>query len=437
MIPIEKKPVPRLERFGLEAVPQELRKTGWVEYFIIQFAFSFNAGNVLLPALAVMDGGLSFSQAFFSCAAGAFLAFLLVSFLSLPGSVSGLPAQYAIRSILGSRVGQYAASPIRSLISLYWFSVQTIGGTWMLIESLKRFGVQSVSFPLLAAGLGAIMIGITIVGFHAVKKAAAYFLPFLLAGEGIILYLYFTTNTSLTASVSTQTADGADSLRMLLFASLVFVQYVAGVSASADMTRYARSPLHGFWGMFAGNFIGFLMTAFLGIFSAFYFAEINPFLSASRLTESSLLFFIILAASILSLISINLSNAYTGSFSLLNIFPSLGRIKSAVLFGTAGIILSTMPAVVTEAKNWITILGSLSIPLSAVIVSDFLFVKKRTISDTDLLHMGNVNRQAVFSMAAGILIYWVIPSAAGPGFISFIATCVIYILIIQKKAGSN
>ncbi|AZB43924.1 cytosine permease [Bacillus sp. FJAT-42376] len=442
MIPIEKKPLQRLERFGLEAVPAELRKTGWVEYFIIQFTFSFNAGNVLLPALAVMEGGLRFSEALLSCLAGAFFAFLLVSFLSLPGSLNGLPAQYALRTILGSRLSQYAASPVRSLISVYWFSVQTIGGTWMIIESLKRFGVQHVPFSILAAGLGAVMIGITVIGFHAVKKATAYFLPVLLAGEGIILYLYFTTNTSAPASVSTQAGGASEGhvWTMLLFASLVFVQYVAGVSASADMTRYAKSPNHGFWGMFAGNFIGFSITAFLGIFSAVHFSEVNPFLSASKLTGSTALFSIILAASVLSLISINLSNAYTGSFSLLNIFPALGRIKSAVLFGSAGIILSTIPSIVTEAKVWITMLGSLSIPLSAVITSDFLIVKRRRISEMDLLSMRQVNRDAVLSMASGILLYWVIPSGAAPGFISFICTFLLYTAITKfrkKRLGQK
>ncbi|WP_338324898.1 purine-cytosine permease family protein [Metabacillus mangrovi] len=433
MIPVEKRSAVRLERFGLEAVPADLRKTGWAGYFIIQFTFSFNAGNVLLPALAVLEGGLSFSQAMASVLSGALFAFILVSFLSLPGSVSGLPAQYAIRSMIGTRLGRFAASPIRSLISLYWFAVQTIGGTWMLLEGFKRFGSASLPFPVLAAGLGAVMIAITIVGFHAVKKATVYFLPFLLAGEGIIAYLYFTTDEALPASAGAYSAETGSAGAMMLFGSLVFVQYAAGVSASADMTRYAKSPGHGFWGMLAGNFAGFALTAFLGIYSAVYFSEINPFLAASRLTDSPPLLLIILTAAVLSLVSINLSNAYTGSFSLLNIFPSLGRIKSAVIFGAAGILLSTLPAVVTEAKSWISILGNLVIPLCAVICADFLVVKKRIFTEENLSQTEAVNKDAAAAMAAGMLIYWIVPEWAAPGFVSFFAAGVLYLILKLPK----
>lgn len=67
----------KMERFGLEAVPKELRSTSWFDYFLIQLSFSVNAGNFLLPALAVMEGGLSVMQAAVSTIIGAAFAFYL------------------------------------------------------------------------------------------------------------------------------------------------------------------------------------------------------------------------------------------------------------------------------------------------------------------------------------------------------------------------
>ncbi|MFY4774604.1 hypothetical protein [Metabacillus sp. RGM 3146] len=93
----------------------------------------------------------------------------------------------------------------------------------------------------------------------AVKRAAKYFLPFLLLGKGVILYLYFTTNKGVWASASTQ-GTGFPIASMCLFASLVFVQYISGAIASFDITRYAKSPAHGFFDMFSGNTGGFMMT---------------------------------------------------------------------------------------------------------------------------------------------------------------------------------
>lgn len=430
---IEKSHSGAIEKFGLESVPKELRKTKWYEYFIIQFSFSVNAGNFLLPALAVTEGRLSVTQAFFSCLTGAILAFFFVSYLSLPGARDGIPAQFAIRSILGSKATRFLASPIRSITSLYWFAVQTIGGTMMITELFDRYFHYRLPFTLLAVLLSSLMILITVIGFDAVKRATKYFLPFLLLGQGVILFLYFTTNKGSWASSSTQDT-GFPIASMCLFASLVFVQYISGATASADITRYAKSPAHGFFGMFSGNVGGFMMTAFLGAFSASRFHMLNPYISASSVSSSQVLTGIILLASVLSMIAINLNNAYTGSYSLLNIFPSLGRLKSAFVFGLAGIMASTIPSLVSDAKVFIGWLGCLIIPLSSVVVSDYLFI--RQVRKTGVGHI-EVNKIAIASIIFGMAVYLLIPASFSPGFISFFLTSLFYFLFTVRFEKSR
>ncbi|MCD7032779.1 cytosine permease [Metabacillus sp. GX 13764] len=425
MATIERTRQGAIEKFGLESVPAELRKTKWFEYFIIQFSFSVNAGNVLLPALAVTEGHLSILQAFFSCLAGAVLAFFFVSYLSLPGARDGIPAQYFIRSILGTKAARFLASPIRSITSLYWFAVQTIGGTMMIIPLTERYFHVRPPFALLAAILSSIMILIIVIGFEAVKRATKYFLPVLLLGQAVILYLYFTTDSASAAPVSSQGGSIPFGV-MCLFASLVFVQYISGATASADMTRYARSPKDGFAGMFAGNVCGFMMTAALGAFSAAKFHEINPFISAAALSSSGILTGIVLLSSILSMIAINLNNAYSGSFSLLNIFPALGRLKSAFLFGAAGIAASMVPSLVSEAKLFIGWLGCLIIPLCAVVVTDYLLIKQPV---EKMAGFGDANKNTLIGIGFGMLVYLLIPAAFSPGFISFVLTSFVYFLL--------
>lgn len=114
----------------------------------------------------------------------------------------------------------------------------------------------------------------------------------------------------------------------------LFLFSIFQVSApQQDMGRYVKSPKHGFFGLDTGNFWGFFLTACFGAYSAFYYNQLNPFISASSLTDSIPIVMVILRCSFISMFSINLNNAYTGAFSLLNIFPSLGRLKSAALFG--------------------------------------------------------------------------------------------------------
>ncbi|MFD1019034.1 purine-cytosine permease family protein [Thalassobacillus hwangdonensis] len=429
----------RLEKFGLESVPRELQRTPWYRFAFIQIAISANAGNFLVPALAVIQGELSFIAAILATCLGAWVGFAFVSILSLPGARLGLPAQYVIRSMLGVQGARYLSSPIRSLTSLYWFSVQTIGGTVVLQQLIVRATGEQIPFLLLSIPFSIIMVMLALVGFEAVKRATTYFLPMLLAGEMIMLYIYFTTNSGDRSllMLSSETSHGSFSM-MLFYASLAFVQYVSGVSASADMTRYARTPKEGAWGLFIGNALGFTLTAVIGCASAYLFHELNPFVSSSAQVQSPLIIGIITLTAVISMISINISNAYTGGYSLLNTFPRLSRIQSAVLFGALGVCFSSIPALVYEAEVFISMLGGFVIPISAVICADYIFIKKMKLDETALIHLTkarSINAVAILSIGIGAVLYFLIPGGWSPGFIAFVLTFSLYtwIKLIEQR----
>ncbi|MFC4321079.1 purine-cytosine permease family protein [Litchfieldia salsa] len=418
-----------IETFGLEPVPVELRKTSWKEYFIIQAAFSVNSGNFLVPALAVLEGGLSFFAAIISTVIGAAIAFLFVSILSLPGANNGIPSQYAVRSMLGLYPARYFASPVRTITSLYWFAVQTIGGTYVLIGILESHFEIRLPFLPVSIMFAIIMSILALIGFNAVKKATKLFLPFLLLGQLTILYLYLSSNKHSLTQINEQGSWNTGT--MCFFASLAFVQYISGVSSSSDMTRYASSSTHAFWGLYSGNLIGFMMTSILGAFAATYSNEWNPFITSTQLTNSTPVVILILTCALVSMLSINLSNAYTGGYSLLNIFPKLGRVRSAISFGGTAILLSAFPAFVEEAKQFISLLGAFIIPLSAVLVIDFILIKKRQLTSEDLGGLLNhsylYNKRAMICIVIGVLLYLIIPEQQSPGFLAFIITGCCYL----------
>ncbi|WNF38740.1 cytosine permease [Bacillaceae bacterium IKA-2] len=433
---IEKKSV--IERYGLEAVPAPLRTTTGLEYGMIQMAISVNAGNFLVPALAVLEGGLSFFYAVISTVIGAALAFLFVSFLALPGAKYGIPAQYAIRSILGVDGARFVASPVRTLTSLYWFSVQTIGGTYLVKELLARFGGYDIPFIPLAITMASIMAILALIGFGAVKKITKYFLPVLFLGGIVMLYIFISATEPGMTFNEVVTREGTNQWStMLFFASLAFVQYVSGVSAASDMTRYAKSSKQAFFGLYFGNLLGFLLTAILGAYTATLAGSWNPYVIASQLTDSKVLIFIILVAALAAMISINMANAYIGGYSLLNSVPRLGRVNSAIIFGVVAIALSGFPTLVDDAKIYISFLGSFIIPLSAVIVTDFLFIKKLQLSVIDFEQLANLsyryNVTAFVCVLIGFLVYLALPDAMSPGFVTFVITGGLYYLIKNKK----
>ncbi|MFY0757279.1 hypothetical protein AB1K32_00175 [Metabacillus dongyingensis] len=77
---------------------------------------------------------------------------------------------------------RFFSSPVRTITSLYWFCVQTIGGTMMIIEICRRCFQVEPEFAPLAMLLGTGMAAIAAAGFDAVKKITRYFPPFFLAG---------------------------------------------------------------------------------------------------------------------------------------------------------------------------------------------------------------------------------------------------------------
>ena len=417
----------QIERYGLESVPEKLRTTRWYEYAMIQMTVSVNAGNFLVPALAVLEGGLSFVWAVLATLFGASLAFLFVSYLSFPGARGGIPSQYAVRAFVGLKGAQYFASPVRTITSLYWFSVQTIGGTYMVVELMKRaFSIDLLFLPT-SLFLASVMAFLALIGFNAVKKATRYFLPLLFAGGVAMFFVYSQTPINGNSySTVLSVKHGLELGSFFFFASLAFVQYVSGVSSSSDMARYAKSTQHAFWGIFSGNTIGFTLTALLGAYTASVASTWNPFLITSQQTQSPLLLILIFASALCSMIMINISNAYTGGYSLLNTFPSLGRVKSAVLLGCAAVILSGFPTFVNQAESFISLLGAFVIPLSAVIVTDFIIVKKGRFTSAMLQELSEkanlLNRPGFVAILIGLIFYIIIPASYSPGFLSFFLT---------------
>jgi purine-cytosine permease-like protein len=275
---------------------------------------------------------------------------------------------------------------------------------------------------------------LALVGFDAVKKVTKLFLPILFLGGVAMLYIFITDNTAGFTFNDVLLKDGDNKLStFIFFASLSFVQYISGVSAASDMTRYAKTQKQAFWGLFIGNGVGFFLTAILGAYTAAIAGSWNPYIISIQFTDSPVFILIIFIAAVASMISINLANAYIGGYSLLNSIPKLGRIRSAIIFGVVAIVLSGFPNLVEEAKAYLSLLGALIIPLSAVIVSDFWVIKKLAFSEHDFESVATeqyrYNVKGLFSMVGGMILYVSLPETVSPGFTTFVVVCVFYLLL--------
>src|SRR6185437_6425085 len=112
--------------------------------------------------------------------------------------------------------------------------------------------------------------------------------------------------------------------------------------------------------------------------------ETNPFVALADLTRSNPLLAVLLVAIVVQGISANMGNVYTGGLSLVNSIPVLGRLRATILVAAAAVGLSAAPDVIDSAQKWIVHLGNVAAPLAAVLLVDYVVVKRRQIDVTGL-----------------------------------------------------
>ena len=120
--------MPKLEEFGVEPIPAELRTVGWRDLFAINFTFFLNPVMYVLGALAVVDGGLPLWWAVAAMVLGQALAFGLLIVVAQPGVDAGLPGQVAMRATFGFWGARVLTSPYRMVAGTYWFAAQALAG---------------------------------------------------------------------------------------------------------------------------------------------------------------------------------------------------------------------------------------------------------------------------------------------------------------------
>jgi NCS1 nucleoside transporter family len=417
-----------LEKFGLEPIPKEQKNTRWHEYAIIQFSFSTNSGNFLVPALSVLEGGLSFGWALLSTLVGASLAFYIVSIMALPGSKYSIPAQYGIRALLGIKGAIFISSPMRAITSMYWFAVQTIGGTLVIQTMVDKIWGISLPFLPISLSLSIFMSILAVVGFEAVRNMTRYGLPILVTG-GMTILIVFLTSAQPTFHLG-QVWDSPHATNLLsakiFYAGLAFIQYLSAASSSADLSRYARSNRDSHWGLFIGNVLGFTFTAILAIYAAIAAGGWNPYVVAYQTTDNKLVMLIIFLSAMMSMILINMNNAYSGGFSILNGLPDLGRIKSTICFCLLSIVLCCFPSIVEEAKKYISLLGLLVGPIIGVIFTEFVVIQKRRLNLNVLTGNYYYNKKGIVVILIGVIAAILLPSNWPVGFITFVTTALAY-----------
>jgi len=409
----------KVEGYGVEPVPVELRTGTWRDLFAINFAFFLNPLMYLIGALAVSSGGLPLWWAVICLVLAQVIAFTLLTVAARPGVQYGIPGQVFTRSVLGYWGARSVSSVYRAIAAIYWFASQALAGS-LGIQALAQ-GIAGWDLPLVPVALilAAIQGVLAVLGFDVMRWVVKVILPFAVMFVAVILALYFSTDDP-KYQPSRVFHSPDQHLTWLGFATWLTVMVgssLTTVTAMADFCRYTRSSRDMKIGFWASGLIAGFLTTFIGGYAAAATGQRNPFVAGSDLTGSKVILVLLLVSVIVQMTAVNIINLYSAGLSLVNAVPRVGRLWTTVFAAGVGFGLSALPEFVTQAEKWITHLGNIASPLTGVMVVDYLLFQKGELDVDDLYepegryrYLAGFNVAAFAAIAIAVPIYYAVPA---------------------------
>jgi NCS1 family nucleobase:cation symporter-1 len=407
--------VPAVEEFGVEPIPAELRTARWRDLFAINFTFFLNPVMYVVGAIAVAGFGLPLWWAILAIVVGQALAYAVMIPIGEVGVDYGLPGQVAARATLGFWGARLLSSPYRVVAATYWFAAQAIAAGYAIQAVVQAMGGGKPPLIPIALGVGAFHATLAVLGFDVMRWLLRVVLPISLVFVGVIVSLYVSTDNP-KFQVGRVFHSPDQHLTWVGFAGVVTL--MAGstltlVTNVADFCRYTPTRRDVRIGLGASAIAAVVVDTFVGGYAAAATGETNPFIAVSDLTGSKALLAILLVAIVVQGISANIGNVYTAGLSLVNSIPVLGRVRSTLLVAAAAVGLSAAPDVIDSAQKWIVHLGNVAAPLAAVLLVDYVVVKRRRIDVPALFdpngpyrYLNGVNVPAFLAVGAGVALYY-------------------------------
>src|SRR4051812_9891160 len=369
----------------------------------------------VVGAIAVAGFGLPLWWAILAIVVGQALAYAVMIPIAEVGVDYGLPGQVAARATLGFWGARLLSSPYRVIAATYWFAAQAIAAGYAIQAVVQAMGGGKPPLIPIAVGVGAFHATLAVLGFDVMRWLLRVVLPISLVFVGVIVSLYVSTDNPKFA-VGRVFHSPDQHLTWVGFAGAVTL--MAGstltiVTNIADFCRYTPTRRDVRIGLASSAIAAVVVDTFIGGYAAAATGETNPFIALADLTSTKALLAILLVAIVVQGISANIGNVYTAGLSLVNTLPVLGRLRATIVVAVTAVGLSAAPDVIDSAQRWIVHLGNVAAPLAAVMLVDYIVVKRRKIDVAALFdangpyrYLNGVNLPAFLAIGAGVALYY-------------------------------
>jgi nucleobase:cation symporter-1, NCS1 family len=393
--------------WGIEPVPERLHVLGALDMGLLW-------GNLGVSLLVIVAGAalvpaLSLPNALLAIVVGGLIGQAMLSTAAAIGAQARVPAMVLMRAPLGRR-----GSALPTAVNV----VQTLGWTVfeLLVIATAAAALSDRLFDFRARWLwtlvfGAVALALGLAGpigvvRRFVRKVSVWSVPLAVA------YLtWWALHDSHVSALWHRHAEGG--LSVWQGADVVVGITVSWIPLAADYTRFSRNGRSAFWGSAVGYLVpnvGLLALGAVIVLSRSLFdaAAIPAAVAAAG------------AAAFLALLALTVgesddafANAYSAAVSLQNLLPAV-PLRLLVTLTTA---LGTVGALVIEMgsyQSFLLLLGSVFVPLFAVLLADWLRAGTRYRPD-DFFHAPSWRLAPIVAWLAGFCLYqWLYPT--GPGW---------------------
>ena len=384
-----------------EPVPQALS-------LLDQFGLWGNLGVSLLGftgAIFVLQPGgagtpeLSLAAALTAIAVGTLLGTVALALTGLPGAQTGAPAMVLLRGLFGARLS-YLPTVLNILQCLGWavFELVTIAtAAHTVAPALPKWGY------VLIAGLATALLTIRPLG--AIRVLRKYATSAVLI---VLCYLFVQLIRHPLPGFTHGTWSG-----YWAATDTVVAVAISFAPLAADYTRHSRTPRAAFAGTLAGYSVTQVLCYVIGLLALVTVARGNPdhIYGAFIALPAGSLGFAILAARELDQ---SFADVYSSAVSIQNLRPLWDR---RVLAGTIA-ALTTAGALwlnIADYENFLVLIGSVFVPMSAVLIADYFVVSR---GRWDLTAAARSRWLMLLPWAAGFVTYQLI----NPGYVSWWAS---------------